>query len=216
MFDFFRGLFRRHRSNILTDEQIRWLAKHNPAALAHELNRPLWESGPEFVSSRQFKSTDVPSRLRRIKWFCNCGEPLTVKLTAPVRQVPNWQRAIESSRSTDWENAKLEAYNQLTGWLAENVPREFKNWNKLVKKFKATVIHPVVEPQVLAVFRLQKIDERIVTSVTYTTLGAVMENAYLHTGHKAFFFLELLEIYEAGHFPCGWRGEWPAGQLLVF
>jgi hypothetical protein len=43
-----------------------------------------------------------------------------------------------------------------------------------------------------------------------------MANAYLPSGHKCFYFLELFEVYEAGHFPCGWKGEWPAGKLVVF
>jgi hypothetical protein len=43
-----------------------------------------------------------------------------------------------------------------------------------------------------------------------------MENSYLQSGHSAFFFLELLTVYESGHFPCGWQGEWPQGKLLVY
>ena len=43
-----------------------------------------------------------------------------------------------------------------------------------------------------------------------------MENSYLSSGHRCFFFLELLMVYEAGHFPCGWRGDWPDGKLIVY
>jgi hypothetical protein len=43
-----------------------------------------------------------------------------------------------------------------------------------------------------------------------------MANSFLASGHRVFFFLELLGVYEAGHFPCGWRGEWPLGSLVVF
>jgi hypothetical protein len=43
-----------------------------------------------------------------------------------------------------------------------------------------------------------------------------MENAYLGSGHSCFFFLELLTVYEAGHFPCGWVGDWPRGKLVVY
>jgi hypothetical protein len=38
----------------------------------------------------------------------------------------------------------------------------------------------------------------------------------VRSGHSAFFFLELLTIYQAGHFPCGWQGEWPKGKLLLY
>lgn len=30
------------------------------------------------------------------------------------------------------------------------------------------------------------------------------------------YFRELLPWYEAGHFPCGWDGEWPEGRIRVF
>jgi hypothetical protein len=43
-----------------------------------------------------------------------------------------------------------------------------------------------------------------------------MENAYLDCNHNSFFFLELLTVYEAGHLPCGRRGRWPEGKLVVF
>jgi hypothetical protein len=60
------------------------------------------------------------------------------------------------------------------------------------------------------------LDLVLVHSVQWDILGALMENSYLGSGHKAFFFLELLLIYEAGHFPCGWEGEWPHGMVRVY
>jgi len=43
-----------------------------------------------------------------------------------------------------------------------------------------------------------------------------MANSYMFTGHRAYFFLELLLVYEMGCFPCGWSGKWPSGELLVY
>ena len=56
----------------------------------------------------------------------------------------------------------------------------------------------------------------VVHSTRWDVLSALMENAYLESGHRCFFFLELLSVYEAGHFPCGWLGEWPEGKLIVY
>jgi hypothetical protein len=56
----------------------------------------------------------------------------------------------------------------------------------------------------------------LIQGLRWDILGALMENSYLRSGHAAFFFLELLMVYEAGHFPCGWRGNWPQGELLVY
>ena len=43
-----------------------------------------------------------------------------------------------------------------------------------------------------------------------------MEEMYADSGYDGYFFNELLLVYEAGHFPCGWQGDWPAGRLLVY
>jgi hypothetical protein len=55
----------------------------------------------------------------------------------------------------------------------------------------------------------------LVHSMSWDVFGALMENSYLDTHHPAHFFLELLWVYEAGHFPCGWLGNWPSGKLIV-
>jgi hypothetical protein len=48
---------------------------------------------------------------------------------------------------------------------------------------------------------------------------AAMEVSYRRKFRKApAFFERLLDIYEAGHLPCGWEGDldhWPEGSLLV-
>jgi hypothetical protein len=73
-------------------------------------------------------------------------------------------------------------------------------------------------PTPLAVDRLGEVDVDAVVlySIRWDILGALMANSYMFTGHRAHFFLELLLVYEMGCFPCGWRGEWPSGEPLVY
>jgi hypothetical protein len=75
---------------------------------------------------------------------------------------------------------------------------------------------PLMESVLQPRQRLHLLGGAFVQSVQLDIQGALMENTYLSSGHRSFFFSELLWVYEAGHLPCGWRGEWPAGSLLVY
>jgi hypothetical protein len=195
------------------------LTKGAAKEIAHELNRPILESlhnpPPGFVSTRHFRPDDVAARIRRIPWFAHCGDPLSVNLSMPVRRCLNWSEAVAPCGSDDWGAIELEAQNQLTVWLHWNAPQDYQRWNDLVVDFKDTILRPVIEPAVRDYSQRHGLGDSVLHSVYWDMLGALMENHYLHTGHQVFFFLELLELYEAGHFPCGWTGQWPQGELHV-
>jgi len=201
----------------LSDEQLREMPKD---ALVNELNRqilePLQSPPPGFSSKQSFVESDISARVRKIDWFSQCGKPIAVKLLMPIRQVSGWKEAYKLCKTDEWENVELEAQNQLTIWLHNNSRDEYQNWNDLVIQHKTSTITPVVQPAILAFCRSHDLGEAVLHSVQWDILGALMENSYLNTGHKAFFFLELLAVYEAGHFPCGWEGEWPDGRLCIW
>ncbi|WP_261643484.1 hypothetical protein [Erwinia mallotivora] len=44
----------------------------------------------------------------------------------------------------------------------------------------------------------------------------LVEDAYKDKLKSDLLFFELLYFYESGYIPCGWNGEWPSGQLIVF
>jgi len=169
-----------------------------------------------FISKFSFDHSDLAARVRMIPWFARCGQSLDLDLTMPTERVADWPTAIASCKGPAWENVELEARNQLTLWLHLNDHTEYQKWNDIVLAHKASVVNPLVEQTVVPYQEKHGLDIALVHSVQWDMLGALMENSYLGNGHKAFFFLELLMVYEAGHFPCGWVGEWPQGTLLVY
>lgn len=187
--------------------------------LARLLNGPLLdplENPPaEFVSKHAFTASDVTGRVRRVNWFARLGEPLALDMTMPVERVGSWT-AAEGCRAAGWENAQLEAQNQLTLWLHQHDRANYQRWNELVGGHKEEVVTPLTESTLLPYQQRHGLEDAIVHSVQWDVLGALMENTYLSSGHRSFFFSELLWVYEAGHLPCGWRGEWPRGSLLVY
>jgi hypothetical protein len=207
--------------NLLRHGSKRPLSKDEISEIAREINRPILEplqkpSPPGFTSSQRFIPADVATRVGQISWFFNCGNPLAVDLTMAIQRVDSWTDAAQLCRKQESDDAQLNAQNQLTIWLSRNARDDYQKWNDRVRAFKASVISPLVEAPVRDYCLRHGVDEVVVQNARWDLLGALMENEYLFTGHSAFYFLELLKIYEAGHFPCGWSGVWPDGELYVF
>jgi hypothetical protein len=182
------------------------------AGMIEAITNPL----PGFVSKHRFVETDVAARLNSISWFTHCGEGLALELTMETEQAGNWTQAIQSCKAPSWENAQLEAQNQLTVWLHLHDRPSHGRWNEIVVAHKDAIVSPLTDRILVPFQAAHALDIALVHSVQWDVLGALMENSYLRSGHRAFFFLELLTVYEAGHFPCGWQGEWPEGKLLVY
>jgi hypothetical protein len=158
----------------------------------------------------------LPARLEAIRWFSNCGEPLALDLTMEVESVRGWPAAMRACQSLAWENIGLEAQNQLTMWLHQNNRERYLVWNDIAVRHKSELIAPLIEEKIVPFQLKQGLDVALVHSTSWDVLRALMANSYLDTHHPAHFFLELLWVYEAGHFPCGWLGDWPSGKLIVF
>jgi hypothetical protein len=205
-----------------TDELVakKNLTREKQGGLARLLNKPILDAitNPplEFVSRHRFTRTDVTGRILAIDWFANCGKPAEFDLTMNFERVKSWPKAMQECKSRAWGYAKLEARNQLTVALHHLDKEKYRSWNTLTDEFKNEIVLPSTE-KIWKPFQERhglKID--FVHTVQWSILAAMMENAYMPCKHGSFFFLELLAVYEAGHFPCGWRGHWPNGELVVF
>lgn len=175
------------------------------------------ESPPiNFVSKHAFAASDVVGRIRLIDWFAHLGRPPAVDATMTVERAGSWGEAAEACRDPGWRDAQYGSLMQLTIWLERNDGIGFRLWGEHLAKYEREVIAPLADGILLPYRRKHGLDEALMHSVRWDLLGALMENTYLGSGHRCFFYSELLRFYEAGHIPCGWRGEWPAGALLVY
>lgn len=206
-------------SKLLDLAQRGRLTPEESEELASMLNAPVMAPMHEavgFVSKHMFAPTDLSGRIKAIHWFSRCGEPLALDLSMEIESVCSWSAAMEACQSPAWENIELEASNQLTMWLHQNHRERYQDWNDIVDRHKTELIGPLVNEKIVPFQLARGLDITIVHSTSWDVLGALMENSYLDTHHPAHFFLELLWVYEAGHFPCGWLGDWPRGKLIAF
>jgi hypothetical protein len=212
----------------MSDRLAELLAKMRVGPLAAEehdelirlLNAPVMPAPGtqtnDFASKHTFAPSDVAARLLKIDWFAACGEALSLGLSMPIELVGSWPDAVDRCTDGVWENVELEASNQLTQWLHQHHRDSYQKWNELVVQHKAAIIEPLTAAKLVPYQQSRRLDGAVVDSVRWDVLGALMENSFLSTGHRCFFFLELLTLYESGHFPCGWSGDWPRGKLLFY
>ena len=65
---------------------------------------------------------DVINRIKRIKWFENCGNILEITLMYDVSYAKDIKSVIKHISSTRWENIGIEEKNRLTSYLFMNYP----------------------------------------------------------------------------------------------
>jgi hypothetical protein len=149
-------------------------------------------------------------KLERAAWFSRVG--VHDATTAII--LASWQEAIEHCASIEWENLCLEATNQYRERLAERSKERFGTWNDTVDELKKTTV-PFVRRKIEAATRLHKLPSLFEDTVQWDILGACMEAEYADIYPPGFYGSNAY-WYIKGHFPCGWRGEFPKGQLVVY
>lgn len=116
--------------------------------------------------------------------------------------------------NSTWDNVRLQIRNQLTSTLHENWREGYRQWNNITMEAKLLLKDGDLK-NISTFIQENKLNNCIYESVEWDLLTAMMEYAY-STYVKPGFHTELLEIYNSGHIPCGWKGKWPQGSLLIF
>lgn len=159
---------------------------------------------------------ELRSRLAGLPWCARCGQGSPAfDLPLEAAWLTKGKEVKVRLASTSWKNALLEAQNELSSWLHHHAHDDYQSWNERVKRLKAGLL---AELEPVWQDRQHELDlgPDLVSTLQWIILGAAMELEYLAFHHPARFFLNLLPVLEAGHLPCGWKGRWPRGVLLLF
>jgi hypothetical protein len=154
--------------------------------------------------------------LEAIDWFAACGQSMVASFPFMVATVKSWEEAIELCSDQQWENVTLDACNELTVFLHTYHRENYLDWNVITDAAKQRVVTPLKE-RIWGPFAEQHgLGKGLLACVSWDVLAAIMEHEYRHCPGKPEFFTHLLQVYRLGHFPCGWSGDWPSGQLFVW
>jgi hypothetical protein len=155
----------------------------------------------------------VTDRVKLLKWFAHVGENTPIECDVEVIRLSSWTDAVAHCASAEWEETQLAARNATTQYLSAYHRDEYQKWNLYAAEAKQ-VLAPDFE-RLAEYLSTHGLDKIVGDSTRWDIYSAVLQEQYWHLGVPKF-FLDLFPFYEAGHFPCGWRGEWPKGALVIF
>lgn len=159
--------------------------------------------------------TDATTRkwncLRECAWFSQVGrQPVENML-----QVRTWLHAVACCASLSWENAQIEALNELGAKVQmKDRTRYFGVWNPLAKE-ATKAADALIADLLMPILHREKLPGIIRQRISHDLSGIYLEFEYSDIATPGF-FTRLAEVYQSGHFPCGWEGEYPDGRLIIF
>lgn len=148
-------------------------------------------------------------RCHRIDFWTNVGKPYRHGFP----RVRSWEEALDVERKFNWSNVKLRAANDIRNVLRTTSRDEYRRWNAIVDLARPKV-EAIADPAAKVIDE-EELQTRLRDMVRWDLLHALVEHEYRTLG-VAFFYRNLVEVYEAGHFPCSWEGEFPDGRLVVY
>jgi len=131
--------------------------------------------------------------LDRIAWFAHVGEPVD---DGGVIQVGSWDEAWEAQQDESTTGASFHA----------EVDQSHPLWAAAYDRALAAVERSGRNRELSA-------GNPVARSAAWDAGGAAYQ---LATGKRDGFYLRLLDWYRRGHWPSGWRGDYPRGKLVVY
>jgi hypothetical protein len=141
--------------------------------------------------------------LEAADWFSRVG----VKDAETAIDLSSWSEAIEHSDSYEWECLRNEVMNQYRALLMQRSMERWRLWNDVVVGAKE-LTKPLVERKIAAVVREHNLPGIFEARVGADILRLCIESEYADVCPPGFFTAHA-HWYLNGHFPCGWKGEFP-------
>ena len=152
--------------------------------------------------------------LEKIDWFSNCGNELEFTSRHHLERIGSLIESVNSCNSVEWENFQLEKRNNLTLFLERTQKNESAEWNNStggIKNYLKDGIFKTVQDKL----NQSDLPESIFASVEWDILSYCQEIAYKKYNIPTF-YAHLISIYKNGHLPCGYKGEFPNGKILIY
>ena len=161
----------------------------------------------------------IIAELQGVPWLQNCGSDLPREL-AGAQKASDEKQALSLLCSDEWADARTEAQGDLIGYLSKNHYNAYGgHWNNLVKE-ATTLIEAVALDSIKSELQRRGWPDDMIKLIIVDLTRAVLEVSYRAKFKRApAFFETVLEIYKAGHLPCGWSGtmsQWPEGVIIAY
>lgn len=149
--------------------------------------------------------------LESINWFQNVGKPVNSVFDIVVKLVDQ-KNCDKNINSTKWENFILYAINRLSWYIQSFHKEEAKEWNTVVRGFKAT--YDEAKAYVASKVLEYGVSNDVLVDVKGIVSMFLLEEYYVKKfgDQIPLQFKMLMDVYVAGHIPCGWDGPLPKNE----
>ncbi|WP_432665081.1 hypothetical protein R9X47_02305 [Wukongibacter baidiensis] len=157
---------------------------------------------------------DMVERLKNISWFENCGS-----MSAASKYEISYSKGIESTikhcSSTRWANLLLDKRQDVSSYITVYRVETKYRWNDVIKVIKKDIL-PEITNCVEKKWNIKYGESEEIKRTIRSNLMFFLALYAFREYKEEPFYNELLSIYEQGYFPCGWKGTYPEGKIIIF
>jgi len=156
-------------------------------------------------------------QLEESQWFSHIGQGLNNegKITVPVVILKSWSEAIQECQKDGWDLVLNESANNFREMLVKASKEEFRTWNDHVRMVKEISV-PFVKSRFLDLQVKYGLPTCVEDTLRWIVTMTLVESEYYHILPTLGNHAKLAFWIVNGHFPCGWKGEFPNGNLIIF
>lgn len=153
-------------------------------------------------------------RLKNVPWFENCGM-MNATSQFEISYAKDVSNVVKHCSSTRWANLLLDKWQDVSTYITVFRVQTKYRWNDVVTVIKNDIL-PSISDHVIKEWNSKyEESEYIKRKINSNLLFFLALYAFLEYKEEPF-YNELLNIYEQGYFPCGWKGTYPNGKIIIF
>lgn len=157
---------------------------------------------------------DMVARLKNVQWFENCGS-MNATSKYEVSYAKGVDSAIKHCSSTRWANLLLDKWQDVSSYITVYKVETKYRWNDVVIVIKREIL-PEISEYVEKKWNIKYGESEYIKKKINSNLLFFLALYAFHEYKDEPFHNELLNIYEQGYFPCGWKGTYPDGKIIIF
>lgn len=157
---------------------------------------------------------DIVTRLYDINWFKNCGEK-GANSKYEISYAKDIKSVVKHCSSIRWGNITLQESNDVNAYLTTKRVKTPYTWNEVVLEIKKRIVPRIME-RVQEKWNEKYDESEEVTRILRWNVLNILALSAFRDYNNNHFHEELLIIFEQGYFPCGWKGTYPEGKIIIF
>ena len=160
-------------------------------------------------------SFEVAKRtLCEINYFHNIGKSDTGGINFQCEYIDSLEKALKHLESRKWDLIQTERLGDISANLSKYHKEASRTWNDAVATVRAE-IYPFVLEKVESL-QIESSHISIIKKNVRYDIIAIATSIIYQDLYRSEFHKRILDIYMAGHLPCGWCGKSDRGYLIVY